>query len=171
MKSMRFLPLVLFAVLASFFWYGLALNPQTLPNPKVGQYLPKFDLPMLLGNSSQRFTPEVLQGAVSVLVVWASWCEACREEQAFLLDLAQQKRIKLYGMNYKDDPSQAQQWLANWGNPFQAIGIDKLGQIGLELGVYGTPETYLIDAKGKILHRYAGLLTAEVWRREFLNKL
>lgn len=167
MKLIRFLPVVLFAVLATFFWYGLALNPQAIPSAKLGQNLPEFDLPMLLGDSAQRFTPKVLRGAINVMVVWASWCDVCREEQAFLMELAQRPGIKLYGINYKDDPKRAQQWLVNWGNPFQAIGVDKMGKLGLELGVYGTPETYLIDAKGRILHRYAGLLTEKVWRREF----
>ena len=104
-------------------------------------------------------------------MVWASWCDACREEQAFLLTLAQQKGIKLYGINYKDDPAKAQQWLVDWGNPYQAIGLDSKGKMALDLGVYGTPETYLLDRQGKILHRYAGSLTAEVWRREFLTLL
>ena len=169
MRITRFLPILLFIVLAMFFWYGLRLNPKTLPNPKIGQYLPEFNLPMLLESPGQRFTPQVLHSTMNILVVWASWCETCREEQSFLLQLAQQKGVHLYGMNYKDDPDQAKQWLTTWGNPFQAIGVDRLGQVGIELGVYGTPETYLIDAKGKILHRYAGLLTAEIWQKEFAH--
>ncbi|MBP6919015.1 MAG: DsbE family thiol:disulfide interchange protein [Legionellaceae bacterium] len=171
MKIIRLLPVAIFCVLATFFWYGLALDPQKLPTPKIGQALPNFDLPMLLGGSSQRFTPDLLRNHRSVLVVWASWCDACREEQAFLLILAQQKGIRLYGLNYKDDPAKAQQWLVDWGNPYQAIGVDRKGKLALDLGVYGAPETYLLDRQGKILHRYAGSLTAEVWQREFLALL
>lgn len=167
MKLLRFLPVLLFGLLATFFWYGLALEPQKLPTPKIGQTLPSFDLPMLLGKNSLRFTPELLRGHLSILVVWASWCDACREEQAFLLSLAQQQGILIYGVNYKDEPAKAAQWLVDWGNPYQAIGIDRQGKLALDLGVYGTPETYLIDRQGRILHRYAGLLTADVWQKEF----
>ena len=167
MKIVRFLPVVIFSLLALFFWYGLSLEPQKLPTPKIGQALPNFDLPMLLGKDSLRFTPELFRDHLSILVVWASWCDACREEQEFLLSLAQQKEIPLYGVNYKDNPAKAQQWLVDWGNPYQAIGIDKQGKLALDLGVYGTPETYLIDRQGRILHRYAGSLTAEVWQKEF----
>ncbi len=167
MKIVKFLPVILFCLLATFFGFGLSLDPQKLPNPKTGQMLPNFDLPMLLGKNSLRFTPELFHDHLSILVVWASWCEACRDEQAFLLSLAQQQGIALYGVSYKDDPRKAQQWLVDWGNPYQAIGIDRKGQFALDLGVYGTPETYLIDRQGRILHRYAGSLTAEIWQKEF----
>jgi cytochrome c biogenesis protein CcmG/thiol:disulfide interchange protein DsbE len=171
MKVLRLLPFLLLIVLITFFWLGLASDPQKLPSSKLGQTIPNFDLPMLVGKQTQHFTPELLSGHMTVLVVWASWCEACREEQEFLLQLAQQKNFKLLGLNYKDDPRVARVWLADWGNPFQAIGIDRYGKLGLDLGVYGTPETYLIDPSGKILHRYAGLLTPEVWRKEFMGWL
>lgn len=170
MKFLRLIPIGLFCLLVTFFWYGLALDPQKLATPKIGQSLPTFDLPMLL-ESSDHFTPDLLNEHMNVLVIWASWCEACREEQEFLMTLTQQTGIKVFGINYKDDPNKARQWLADWGNPYQAIGIDRQGKLALDLGVYGTPETYLVDQHGKILHRYAGLLTAEVWKKEFLALL
>lgn len=167
MKLLRILPLLVFGLLAIFFWFGLSLDPQKLPTPKIGQTLPVFDLPMLLGDNTTHFTPEILNGERNLLIVWASWCDACREEQEFLMSLSQQTGLKLFGLNYKDDPNAARIWLADWGNPFYAIGLDQQGKLGLDLGVYGTPETYLIDQNGKILHRYAGLLTAEIWQQEF----
>lgn len=168
MKILRLLPLGLFALLLFFLGYGLALDPHKLPTPKIGKNVPAFDLPVLVGTRTQRFTPAIFQGHMSVLVVWASWCDSCRDEHAFLMTLAQQKGLNIYGLNYKDDPKDAKQWLTEWGNPFQAIALDRQGKLALDLGVYGTPETYLIDKKGKIQHRYAGLLTPEIWRKEFL---
>lgn len=171
MRILRLLPILLFGLLAFFFGHGLSLDPQSLPTPKIGQMLPRFDLPSLLADQSQRFTPELLQGRMAILVVWASWCETCRDEQAFLMTLAQQQEIALYGLNYKDDPLQAKQWLAAWGNPYQAIGVDRKGTLALDLGVYGTPETYLIDQQGQIQYRYAGELTADVWKKDFVPLL
>lgn len=171
MKLIRILPVLIFFGLAGFFWRGLDLDPHQLPTPKIGKALPRFDLPLLVGLKTQHFHSDLFRNHYTVLVVWASWCETCRDEQEFLLTLARQAQISLYGLNYKDDPAQARRWLADWGNPFQVIGLDKDGTFALELGVYGTPETYLIDKQGLIMHRYAGALTAEVWRKEFLPLL
>ena len=167
MKLLRLVPCTILAILLFFLGYGLKLDPHKLSTPKIGKNLPRFDLPMLLGAKTQRFTPKVLLGHKSILVVWASWCESCREEQAFLMSLAHKQDLKLYGSNYKDDPNDAKQWLVDWGNPFQEIGMDRKGKLAFDLGVYGTPETYLIDEQGKIQHRYAGVLTPKIWQREF----
>lgn len=171
MKNLRWLPLSVFGLLAFFLGFGLSLDPQKLPTSQLGQNLPSFDLPRLADSPNARFTPDLFQGHMSVLVVWASWCEACRDEQAFLMKLAQKKSISLYGLNYKDNPEQAKQWLAEWGNPYQVVGSDRQGKLALDLGVYGTPETYLIDQQGKIRHRYVGLLNEAIWQKEFLPLL
>ncbi|MCR9191647.1 MAG: DsbE family thiol:disulfide interchange protein [Gammaproteobacteria bacterium] len=162
----RCVPLILFGCLAVFLWRGLSLDPQRLPASQIGQKIPDFDLPSLLGSETQRFTPAMMRDHPAILIVWASWCTACQEEQLFLSDLAQQG-IPLFGLNYKDDPSDAKHWLAEWGNPYQAIGIDRQGKLAMDLGVYGAPEAYLLDAHGVIKHRYVGSLTAAVWQREF----
>lgn len=166
----RLLPFGVFVVLALLLWRGLSLDPHHLPATRIGQSLPNFDVPMLLPPQHSRFTAQLLKGHISLLVVWASWCEACQEEQVFLFDLAHQG-IVLFGLNYKDDPVAAQHWLAEWGNPYQAIGQDTSGQVALDLGVYGAPETYLIDQQGLIQYRYAGILNPEVWKREFQPRI
>lgn len=165
----RLIPFVLFALLVLFFWRGLSLDPQNLPSVKLGQSLPSFKLPTL-GDNAGEFTPADMLGNVVLLNVWASWCDACTSEQVFLLQLAREG-VPLYGLNYKDRPEDATQWLAEWGNPYKMIGSDVLGQVAIDLGVYGAPETFLIDKTGAIQYRHAGILTAEIWRQEFLPRM
>ncbi|MDP1603942.1 MAG: DsbE family thiol:disulfide interchange protein [Legionella sp.] len=165
----RLLPVVVFAMLAIFLWRGLSLDPQKLPSVQVGHPLPAFNLPVL-GDTQHQFNPAILQGKVLLLNVWASWCEACVEEQLFLMQL-KEKGIPLYGLNYKDDAQNAAQWLTEWGNPYQLIGEDKDGKVAIDLGVYGAPETFLIDKKGFIRFRHVGILDEENWTREFLPRI
>ncbi|PJD90716.1 MAG: DsbE family thiol:disulfide interchange protein [Legionella sp.] len=169
-KIWRLMPLLMFGLLVAFFWRGLSLDPQRVPAAKMGQSLPVFDLPSLLDPQTQRFTPQLMQGHQSLLIVWASWCEACQEEQLFLEELSQQG-VRLYGLNYKDDPLAARQWLKDWGNPYQAIGMDRRGKLAMDLGVYGAPEAYLVDDHGVIQYRHAGALTPDVWQRDFLPRM
>lgn len=164
------LPLGVFLALSLFFWRGLSLNPQHLPSSLIGHPLPVFNLPILGEDNSQHFTPNALRGHVSVLVVWASWCDACKQEQIFLFELARQG-VMLYGLNYKDDPQTALDWLNDWGNPYRLIGQDRQGRVAMDLGVYGAPETYLIDANGYIRYRHPGILTASIWHKEFLPRM
>lgn len=173
----RAIPFILFALLVVFFWRGLSLNPQNLPSVKLGQVLPYFELPMVGASTSTRdigkgnkFTPNAMRGNVALLNVWASWCEACTQEQVFLLQLARQG-VPIYGLNYKDNPDDASHWLSEWGNPYKIIGSDLRGQVAIDLGVYGAPETFLVDKAGVIQYRHAGILTAEVWRQEFLPRM
>ncbi len=169
-RLMRFLPVAIFIVLALFLWRGLSGNPSALPSARVGQLLPEFDLPRLNEQSGQRFTSKDIQGRIALLNVWASWCDACTEEQVFLLKLARQG-VAIYGLNYHDESATALQWLHTWGNPYLAIGFDEAGQVAINLGVYGTPETFLIDEKGVIRYRYAGVLDTSIWQREFLPRI
>ncbi len=165
----RAIPLILFAFLVVFFWRGLSLDPQNLPSVKLGQSLPLFELPAV-GNRSAKFTPNLMHGQVALLNVWASWCGACTEEQVFLMQLARQG-VAIYGLNYKDNMDDATHWLAEWGNPYKMIGSDLSGQVAIDLGVYGAPETFLVDKMGVIRYRHAGVLTTEVWEREFLPRM
>lgn len=164
-RSWLFIPIVLFSLLVFFLWRGLALDPHVLPSVQIGKALPAFRLPLL--GTNQWFTPELLQGRVVLLNVWASWCTACIEEHAFLLKLAQ-TGFPIVGLNYKDDTQNAQNWLHTWGNPYQLIAEDKAGKLAIDLGVYGTPETFLIDKKGFIRYRHVGIVDEDVWQKEFL---
>lgn len=167
--SWRLLPFLLFIVLGVFFFRGLSLDPHDLPSVKLGQAVPLFQLPVL-GTHNAWFTPREMRGQVSVLNVWASWCNACSEEQLFLLQLAREG-VAVYGLNYKDNPTDAMRWLQEWGNPYRLIGSDVTGRVAIDLGVYGAPETFLIDKAGIICYRHAGIMTPEVWEHDFLPRI
>ncbi len=162
----RLSPLLTFIILAGLFWAGLSLTPAKLPLVQINQKMPAFDLP-LLQHSAKSFKSQALAGQVYLLNFWASWCEACSHEQNLLLDLAAH-HVVIMGINYKDSPDSARSWLKTWGNPYKAVVQDISGHFAIDLGVYGTPETFLIDAKGIIRARHAGILTAEVWQKELL---
>ena len=162
----RIIPLVVFGVLVIFFGRGLLLDPQHLPSAKLGKPLPQFRL-SVLSDEQEMLTPTTLQGQVSLLNVWASWCTACTNEQLFLLQLAHEG-VAIYGLNYKDNTEDAKKWLSQWGNPYRLVGADITGSVAIDLGVYGAPETFLVDKAGIIRYRHVGVLTAVVWQQEFL---
>ncbi|KTC81330.1 DsbE family thiol:disulfide interchange protein [Legionella brunensis] len=168
MKFWRLFPLIIFAALVVFLWRGLSLEPQTLPSAQIGKLLPDFQL-TTLGNE-QLLTPEIFRGQVVLLNVWASWCSACVEEQVFLMRLSREG-VPIYGLNYKDDTNNAKRWLNEWGNPYRAIGEDHEGKLAIDLGVYGAPETFLIDKKGVIRYRHVGILDEKAWSAEFLPQM
>ena len=155
-----------FLLLALLFWRGLSLDPHDLPSVQVGQTVPYFDVPELM-HPEQTLDTTRLNSQWSILNIWASWCESCSQEQPVLMALKAQG-VTIFGINYKDDPEAAKRWLHEWGNPYQAVGQDRLGQVGLDLGVYGTPVTFLIDAHGVIRYRHTGILSHEVWRQAFV---
>lgn len=163
----RLMPFFLFIVLALLFWRGLTLDPHHLPSVKIGQPLPSFTLDSL---DNGVFTPASMQGKPVLLNVWASWCMACADEQTVLMQLAKEG-IPIYGLNYKDSPDNAKEWLEEWGNPFQQVGEDVDGKVAMDMGVYGSPETFLIDKNGLINYRHVGPMTHAVWRQEFLPRL
>lgn len=165
----RMLPLMVFMVLALFLWRGLSLDPRALPSVKLGKALPEFRLPRL-DDPNQTLSRKDLKGQLVLLNVWASWCPACVDEQVFLLSLARQG-VLLYGLNYKDNAQEAREWLKEWGNPYQQIVQDKEGRFAIDLGVYGAPETFLIDKNGLIQYRHAGILTADIWEKDFLPRI
>lgn len=165
----RLLPIVVFAVLLLLFWRGLSLDPKKLPSTLTGQKLPDFQL-QVLGHPDRVFSAASMRGQVSLLNVWASWCASCVDEQVFLMSLAGQG-VPIYGLNYKDDEKQALDWLNEWGNPYRMIGRDETGKVAIDLGVYGAPETFLIDAEGIIRFRQVGVLDDASWQRDFVPRM
>jgi cytochrome c biogenesis protein CcmG/thiol:disulfide interchange protein DsbE len=152
----RFMPLIIFAVLVVFLAVGLTLNPREVPSPLIGKPAPEFELPLLLQEGS--FSNKDLMGHVTLVNVWASWCFACRQEHEVVKHLSRQG-VRIIGLNYKDEASDAKQWLAKLGNPYQAIAADRDGRIAIDWGVYGAPETFLIDQQGIIRHKVIGPLS------------
>ena len=155
------LPLGIFIALAIFLGVGLKLNPREVPSPLVGKLAPVFTAP-ILGEAGKNFNSKDMQGQVWLLNVWASWCVACREEHPLLMQMAETKRIATYGLAYKDIDADAQQVLIAMGNPYNKVITDTDGKIGIDYGVYGVPETYLIDKQGIIRYKHIGPLTPDI---------
>ncbi|MBC7666021.1 MAG: DsbE family thiol:disulfide interchange protein [Caulobacter sp.] len=164
------IPLVLFGALVGFFWKGLYLDPREVPSPLIGKPAPAFALTQL-NQPDHTIRREDLLGKVWMLNVWASWCEACRDEHPYLVEFAKLKALPIYGLNYKDQREPAQQWLAERGNPYEASLFDANGRVGIDFGVYGVPETFLIDKQGVIRFKQIGALTPEVLNGKVLPLL
>ena len=165
---MRFiLPFVVFVVLAVFLFIGLNLNPREVPSPLVGKPAPAFSLP-LLHDSGKQFSPQDMKGKVWLFNVWASWCVACEAEHPVLMELARLNIVPIYGMDYKDKRDAAKQWLARRGNPYVLNVSDTEGRVGIDYGVYGVPETYVIDKQGIIQYKQIGPVTAENLKEKIL---
>ncbi len=164
-KLFAFIPLVIFLVLGIFLWRGLSLDPTELPSELAEKKrpLPAFELPSLTEPGTM-LTPADLRGEVSLLNVWATWCPTCKEEHGFLNRLAQDEGITIYGINYKDEPGKAREWLRRYLNPYKAVVLDQDGTLGLDMGVYGAPETYVLDAEGRVRYRHVGAVDANVWK-------
>lgn len=151
------LPGILFAVLAAGFFGGLGTDSTRLPSALIDQKAPDFALPPL-GGAGPGFSSADLAGQVSLVNTFASWCAPCRTEHPVLNELAKSKRVAIYGINYKDKADAAAAWIAALGNPYSRIGVDD-GRVGIEWGVYGVPETFVVDRTGRIRHRHVGPLT------------
>ena len=160
-KLFLFLPLAVFIGLGLFLYKGLYLDPRELPSALIDKPMPAFELPSLT-EPEKSLTQLDLKGDVALVNVWATWCPTCKEEHQFLNQLAGEG-VVIYGINYKDEPQKAQQWLVQYLNPYKAIVLDQEGRLGLDLGVYGAPETYVIDAQGTIRYRHVGAVDARVW--------
>jgi cytochrome c biogenesis protein CcmG/thiol:disulfide interchange protein DsbE len=152
----RLTPLIIFVALVAVLGIGLTLNPRLVPSPLIGKPAPEFNLPLLFNEG--RFTNKDLIGHVTLVNVWASWCFACRQEHETVKQLSR-NGVRVIGLNYKDEPDAAKNWLAKLGNPYQAIAVDHNGRIAIDWGVYGAPETFLIDKKGIIRHKVIGPLS------------
>ncbi len=154
------IPLGVFVALVAFLGVGLSLNPREIPSPLVGKSAPDFSMPQLR-DPQNAFSQRDLAGQVWLLNVWASWCSGCREEHPVLMKLAESDTIPIYGLAYKDRRTDALAWLGRWGDPYQVTGMDESGRVGIEYGVYGVPETFLIDKKGVIRYKQIGPLDDE----------
>jgi len=154
------IPLVLFIVMAVFLALGLNLNPRDIPSPLINKPAPDFSLPVL-AEPGKTLTNSELKGQVWLLNVWASWCGSCRQEHPLFNQLAQKKLVTLVGLNYKDEASDAKQWLAQLGNPYNVSIMDQEGRTGLDYGVYGVPETFIIDKKGLIRYKHTGPVSVQ----------
>lgn len=160
-RLLLFIPVVLFAVLGALFFRGLSLDPNEMPSALLNKSVPKFSLPRL-ANPQELQSENILQGKVSLLNVWATWCITCREEHAFLNQLKAQG-VHIVGLDYKDNTVDAQRWIATLGNPYDEILVDEDGRVGLDLGVFGAPETYVVDKQGVIRYKHIGDLNQKVW--------
>jgi cytochrome c biogenesis protein CcmG/thiol:disulfide interchange protein DsbE len=164
----RFLaPLAIFLVVVGFLYFGLSLDPREVPSPLIGKPAPAFDLPVLQ-QPGKRFVPADMKGKVWLLNVWASWCVTCREEHPLLVELSGKKLLPILGLNYKDKDEEALAWLKRLGNPYDLSVVDADGRIGIDYGVYGVPETYLIDANGVIRYKQIGALTPAFLEQKLL---
>ena len=162
MRSLRFvLPLLLFIVLLMFLWVGLSLDPREVPSPLVGKPAPPFQLARL-DDPVKTLAEKDLRGQVWLLNVWASWCVSCMEEHPVLVQLSRQGVVPVYGLNYKDQRAAAQAWLARNGDPYTLSMVDPDGKVGIDYGVYGVPETYVIDKSGVIRFKQIGPVTLKV---------
>ncbi len=162
------LPLVAFIVLVVFLSVGLSLDPKKIPSPLIGKPAPTFSLPDL-HDAEKIVSPESMKGQVWVLNVWASWCVSCRAEHSILNELVRSnKDIKLVGLNYKDTLWKGRSWLQQRGNPYYANAFDKEGRVGIDWGVYGVPETFVIDAEGYVRYKHTGPLNWQSVQQELL---
>ncbi|MBE9560994.1 MAG: DsbE family thiol:disulfide interchange protein [Proteobacteria bacterium] len=152
----RFMPLIVFLALIVLLAIGLTLNPREVPSVLIGKPAPEFNLPLLFNEGS--FSNKDFIGQVTLVNVWASWCFACRQEHETVKHLSR-NGVRVIGLNYKDEPDAAKSWLAKLGNPYQAIAVDYKGRIAIDWGVYGAPETFLIDKDGIIRHKVIGPLS------------
>jgi len=164
------IPLLIFAVLMGFLAVGLGLKPREVPSPLINKPAPSFSLPTL-DAPQQNLSAQDLRGKVWILNVWASWCVACRIEHPLLVEFAKTSTVPIYGLNYKDKREDAVRWLANYGNPYTRSMSDTEGLVGIDFGVYGVPETFVIDKQGVIRMKQIGPVTPEVMRDDILPLL
>lgn len=169
-----FVPLLVFVLLALFFFVvqrqigSGEYDPQNMPSALIDKPLPRFALPDV--QSGARVTEAVIKGRIALVNVWATWCPSCVYEHPYLVELAQEG-VAILGVDYKDEPEKARQWLQQRGNPYLAVLDDRAGKLGLDLGVTGAPETYLVDARGIVRLRYQGPLDERVWNETFRPRI
>ena len=162
-------PLAIFVVIAAFFFVGLGMNPNDVPSALIGRRVPTFSLPSVT-DPTDVVSTETLAGRVSLVNVWGTWCVECRHEHGFLVELAR-AGMPIYGLNVRDERPAAIDWLTQLGNPYVSSGFDPDNKAGIEWGVTGAPETFLIGSDGTILHKHISPLTPRVWQRDFLPLL
>jgi len=154
-------PLAVFAAIAVLLALGLTLNPREIPSPLIGKPVPQFDLPPVRGRDLGLETSD-LKGEVSIVNVFASWCVSCKEEHPVFMEMKRERLVPIHGLNYKDRPEDAQKWLDAMGDPYMRTGADIDGRVAIEWGVYGVPETFVIDREGKIAYKHIGPITPKL---------
>ena len=167
LRSSRFWPLAIFVVLAVFLGIGLTLNPRELPSPLLERPVPQFELAPVKGRTLGLASGD-LRGEVSIVNVFASWCKACRDEHPLWMKLSAQRVVAVHGLNYKDQPDDAARWLGELGDPYLRTGADIDGRVGIDWGVYGVPETFVVDKRGVIRHKIIGAITPEIVEERLL---
>jgi cytochrome c biogenesis protein CcmG/thiol:disulfide interchange protein DsbE len=163
-------PVLAFAVLLPVLIFGLSRDPSELPSPYLGKPAPSFELPSVM-DAEEIVSSRDYAGQVALVNVWATWCVGCRHEHDFLLELAGRGEVPIYGLNWRDDRNEAIRWLTQLGNPYVASAYDVDGSVGINWGVYGAPETFLIGPDGTVLHKHLSPLTEEIWKRDFVPKI
>jgi cytochrome c biogenesis protein CcmG/thiol:disulfide interchange protein DsbE len=161
------IPLAIFLILLAFLYIGLGRDPREVPSPLIGKPAPAFTLAQL-HEPTRTLSSSDLRGKVWLLNVWASWCVSCRVEHPLLMQLAAAKLVPVYGLDYKDQPDKGRAWLVQNGNPYTASIVDQDGRVGIDYGVYGVPETFLIDKAGVVRYKQIGPLTAEALQQKIL---
>lgn len=165
-KLFFIIPIVVFALLAIVLWKGLGTEPRKIPSALLNKTVPQFTATDLMSGKNEPST--LLKDHVSIVNVWATWCIPCKQEHNELLTIKQRYPVAIYGINYKDDAKEAQKWLKEKSNPYIITWEDPTGKLGIEWGVTGVPETFLIDKKGVIRYRYAGPITVKVFQQEMM---
>ncbi len=165
-------PLIAVIVILPIFWLGLGegRNVNELQSQYIGKAAPEFDLPTLK-DPMKRLSNKDLSGQVSLVNVWATWCAGCRAEHAFLMELFREGSIPIFAINWRDNRQAALTWLSQLGDPYAASGFDEDARVGIDWGVYGAPETFLISQQGNVVYRHAGPLNRTIWDREFLPRI
>jgi len=166
------LPMGAFVALAVLFAFGLNPNRDihALPSPLIGKPAPLFNLTDVM-DPARTVSNTALKGQVYVLNVWGTWCVACRQEHEALLDIARQNVLPIVGLDYMDQREKAQQWLMQLGNPYTAVAFDTDGRTAIDWGVYGAPETFLVDGQGRVIYKFISPMTPEVWQHDFLPRI
>ena len=163
----KILPLIVFLVVGVFLFLSLNSDPNKLPSPLVGKKFPIIEGTDFYSNETVKLN-DLMDNNLALVNVWASWCVTCRKEHQVIMNIAKNTNLKLIGINYKDTKSDGEEYLKVMGNPFDEIVFDPNGEIGMELGVYATPETFLISREGLIIHKHIGEITKEIWNENFL---
>jgi len=166
------LPLGAFALLVIVLAVGIKRSPDKgiIPSPLIGKAAPSFRLPVL-NDTGRTLSTADLKGRWYVFNVWGTWCVSCREEHAFLLQIQKSGLVPVIGLDWKDDDSQAREWLAQLGDPYEVVAVDRDGRTAIDWGVYGAPETFLVNPQGVVVYKYVGPLTPGAWETEFVPRL
>lgn len=164
------IPVLIFVGIGFVFYRGMSLNPAYIPSPLIGKRAPEYSLPTLK-DPLQNVGSEDLLGKVSLVNVWATWCVGCRQEHGFLVELANANIVPIYGVNWRDDRRTALDWLSTLGDPYVASAFDSDGAVAIDWGVYGAPETFLVDRDGTVLYKHIAPLNLAVWESEFMPRI